>query len=286
MSERIPPEDDPIIRSIRDAGIRPLRPKGHGPNVPRTAIVLIGAALLLLFFVPFAAGRLADWLWYREIGFERVFFTKIVAQWVLGVPTALIAFAVLYTNARVAMRGATPRVRAPISQMRSGADLREVAQALLARGLGWLAVPAVAMLSLFVALGAAGQWRTVLQAANATPFGITDPVFGRDVGYYVFTLPAIELVTGLVFGILMLSLLLVTLPIHLFRGEIERTPRGVVVGAPGADAARCARRAAAAGDGRTDPLRPHSRPAVRRPSAAHRCELRRPAHSPSRAVTC
>src|SRR5678816_2280096 len=107
MPERMPPDDDPIIRSLRDAGIRPLHPAGGGPGtrVPRSVLVLIAGVFVLLLLVPFVAGRLADWLWYREIGFERVFFTKIIAQWSLGIVSAIIAFAFLYANARIAMRG-------------------------------------------------------------------------------------------------------------------------------------------------------------------------------------
>ena len=230
MRERMPPDDDPIIRGLREAGLRPIPTGGtrHGLPVPRSVILLIAIVLVLFAFIPFLAGRLADWLWYREIGFERVFLTKIVAQWVLGVPTAIVAFAMLYGNARVALRGATPPVRTPVSQLRPGSDLREAAQALLARGASWLVLPATVLLSLFFGLGAAGQWRTLLQAAYATPFGVSDPVFGRDVGYYVFTLPAIELLTGLVFWLLLITLVAVALPIHLVRGEIEREPRFTV----------------------------------------------------------
>jgi uncharacterized membrane protein (UPF0182 family) len=46
----------------------------------------------------------------------------------------------------------------------------------------------------------------------------------------VFTLPAIELVTGLFFGLLLLALVAVALPIHVFRREIVGTPRGVSIG--------------------------------------------------------
>ena len=232
MSEHMPPEDDPIIRGLREAGIRPLRPirAGHDSKVPRSAILLIAIVLVLLAFLPFLAGRLADWLWYREIGFERVFLTKVVAQWVLGVPTALLAFAVLYANARVAMSGDPGPARPPVTRMRTGADMREAAQALLARGMEWLALPATAVLSVVFGLAAASQWRTLLQAVYGTPFGVADPVFGRDVGYYVFTLPAIELVTGLLFGLVLLALVAVVLPIHVFRGEIQGSPRGVSIG--------------------------------------------------------
>ena len=231
MPERMPPDDDPIIRSLREAGIRPLRPPGakHGPGVPRSALILVAAVIVLLAFLPFVAGRLADWLWYREIGFERVFFTKIIAQWALGVPTAVVAFAVLYVSARIALRGAPEPVRSPVTQIR-GEEFREAAHALLERGIGWLVLPATALLALFIALGAAGQWRTLLQAMYGTRFGVTEPVFGRDVGYYVFTLPAIELLTGLVFSLLLITLAFVVVPLNVFRGEIGRTPRGISVG--------------------------------------------------------
>ena len=232
MPERIPPDDDPIIRGLREAGIRPLRPPGPMDALPigRRVLVLIGIAVLLLALVPFLAGRLADWLWYRETGFERVFLTKIVAQWALGIPTALVAFAFLYGNARFARRGDPSRVRSPVSQVRPGPDLRELAHALVTRGLGSLVIPACALLAVFIALSAAGQWRTLLQAMYGTPFGVTDAVFGRDVGYYVFTLPAIELFAGLLFGLLVITLIAIVLPIHLTRGEIERSPHGISVG--------------------------------------------------------
>jgi hypothetical protein len=234
MPERMPPDDDPIIRGLREAGIRPLRPPGSRDALPirRPVLIVIGIVLLVLALVPFLAGRLADWLWYREAGFERVFLTKVVAQWTLGVPTALVAFAFLYGNARVALRGDPHRVRSPVSQVRPGADLRAMAHALVTRGLGSLTIPACALLAVFVALSAAGEWRTLLQAMYGTSFGVTDAVFGRDVGYYVFTLPAIEMLAGLLFGLLVITLIAIVLPIHLARGEIERSPHGISVGPP------------------------------------------------------
>ena len=185
MSEHMPPEDDPIIRGLREAGIRPLRPAGtrHGSLVPRWGILLIAVLLVLIAFVPFLTGRLADWLWYREIGFERVFLTKVIAQWVLGVPTVLLAFAVLYVNARVALGGEPRPARPPLTRVRGGLEMREAARALIARGMGWLALPATAVLSVVFGLAAASQWRTLLLAVYGRPFGVSDRVFGRDVGY-------------------------------------------------------------------------------------------------------
>ena len=76
----------------------------------RAAII---AVLAVLFVTPPIATRLADWLWYREVGFERVFLTMIGAQWALGLAAGLVGFVVLYLNARIALRGfyLLPRAR-------------------------------------------------------------------------------------------------------------------------------------------------------------------------------
>jgi hypothetical protein len=68
----IVPEDDPFIRSLRDAGIRPpprLRRSGTGrpPLPPRFAIGAVIVLLLLVIVLPSITARLAYWLWFTEI---------------------------------------------------------------------------------------------------------------------------------------------------------------------------------------------------------------------------
>jgi uncharacterized membrane protein (UPF0182 family) len=224
MPEHMPPDDDPIIRSLRDAGIRPLPPRRARPPAsgPRRAVVLLvfGLAILLLWFVPAIVRRLSDWLWYREIGFERVFFTKIVAQWSLGVMAAVAAFGILYGTARWALRGLDPDNELIFQPLRGGRSLSSAARSMLQRGVGFIALTATAIVSFLFALGVAGQWRTALQFMYRTPFGVRDPVFGRDVGYYVFSLPAIELATGVLVGLLALALFAIALPVHVARGAV------------------------------------------------------------------
>src|SRR5919112_846696 len=48
----------------------------------------------------------------------------------------------------------------------------------------------------------------VLRLFNATPFGINDPIFSRDIGYYVFTLPGLGALLGMLTALAMVSLLL------------------------------------------------------------------------------
>ena len=216
------PEDE-FERSLREAGIRPLHPR-RPPGGLTWQIRAVAAALVIVvvvfMLIPAAASHVTDWLWFREIGFERVFLTKLTAGWVLGLAAGLLAFLVLYGTARFALRGVDPD-RAPLHGQVGGVGaLSARVRAMIEHRTHALALPWTAFLALMLGLSMAPQWSTALQAIHATPFGRTDPVFGRDVGYYIFTLPAIEVAIGYAFALLFVSLLFVALPIHLARGEI------------------------------------------------------------------
>src|SRR5262245_57226845 len=88
-----------------DRGVLEAPPRS-GRWMVRTLIVV---AVLVLLVAPAIATRLADWLWYSDVGFARVFLTKIVAQWVLGLAAGVGGFVILYTNARLALRGIATR---------------------------------------------------------------------------------------------------------------------------------------------------------------------------------
>ena len=222
MSERMPPDDDPIIRSLRAAGIRPLpphsgRPIGMHPRRGRRIVFALLAVFVLLLVVPTIATRLADWLWYREIGFERVFFTKIVAQWALGLPAGLIAFAIIYASARIALGGPTHEaIASRFSGMYARSGITDVARSAIDRMVRVITLGGAAFIALLFGLAAAAQWRTILQFWYRTPFGVADPVFGRDVGYYVFTLPVLELATSAALWLIVLAML-AAVPFHLTR---------------------------------------------------------------------
>src|SRR2546430_13351111 len=82
--------------------------------------------------------------------------------------------------------------------------------------------------SLLFGLGAAGGWLGVLQLLHRTSFGVTDPVFGRDVGYYVFTVPVIAGAIGLVIAVTTLTLL-ATIMLYALRRDIIVFRRQVTV---------------------------------------------------------
>src|SRR5881296_3043574 len=180
-------------------------------------VVLFALLLLLSNLVPLAA----EWLWFQALGYERVFTTRLVAEAVLGVGVGGLVFAFLYVNLRIAQRGLVPNPL--VVQYSSGATAVDVTR-LFRR----LALPTALGVALLFGLGAAGGWLGVLQFLHRTPFGVTDPVFGRDVGYYVFTVPVIAGAIGLVIAVTTLTLL-ATIMLYGVRRDIVVFRRQVTV---------------------------------------------------------
>src|ERR1051325_1522297 len=147
----------------------------------------LGALVVLFVLVlrlPALVQVAAEWPWFSALGYARVFTTRLVAQAVLGLSVGAVAWAFLYCNLWIAQRGLVPNPL--IVQFSAGASTVDVTR-LLRR----LTLPAALGVALLFAGGAAGGWLQVLQFLYRTPFGVMDPVFGRDIGYYVFTVPVV-----------------------------------------------------------------------------------------------
>ena len=94
------------------------------------------------------------------------------------------------------------------------------------------------LIGLFAGLSAAARWQTWLLWRNATPFGVADAQFGRDVGYFAFTYPFQRFVLGFLFAVVVLSILAAALTHYLF-GAIRLQTPGEKVTAPRRRTCRC-----------------------------------------------
>jgi uncharacterized protein len=162
-----------------------MLPKGVSELLRRFRIgfALLGALLLVGGFGAFA-DFYVDWLWFGEVNLRVVFWRSLGAKLLTGVGFGLVFLAVFYGNIAIALRLA-PRYRALeiIGMVEPTKDSVRTLVRRVARVLSLVA-------AVIVALSAANEWLTFLRARHATPFGVEDPVFHRDIGFYVFTLPA------------------------------------------------------------------------------------------------
>ncbi len=154
-------------------------------KIRRALLVLL---ILLLLIFPRFARWYTEWLWFGEVGYRSVFWVPIVSSMIVGVAASLSVFVILFLNVRPLLRLRTvPRM----IELRSGGGrvYRQVVRRLTPARLVALAV---AIVSVLAGWGAAGSWLTFQAFLHRVPFGIREPVFGRDVGFYVFTLPAVQ----------------------------------------------------------------------------------------------
>jgi len=187
----------------------------------RLVLWLVVGLGLLIFFISPLVGLLAEWPWFSALGYQRVFATRLVASFTLGVLAGGVAFVFLYVNLRFAQRGIVPN---PVVLQASAQTPALDVTRLVRR----LALPAALVFALFLALAVSTGWMPVLQFLHQTPFGVTDPVFGRDLAYYVFTLPIVTGVLAILTVLVTVSLLACG-ALYALRGDVVVYRRTVTI---------------------------------------------------------
>ena len=152
-----------------------------------------------MIVVPAAIRFYADWLWFGETGYRDVFITTLVAEGTLGGVAMVLALGVLLVNLRVALR--TLSVRELVLATREGPVAITVDRPRV-QAIGTVLVVVVALL---FGLYASSQWQLWLLFRHAQPFGDVDPVLGKDVSFYIFRFPFLDLIRGYLFALVALS---------------------------------------------------------------------------------
>ena len=153
--------------------------------------------LLVASLVALSAGDdlLARLFWFEALGYDAVFWRILLLKAGLFLTAALLAYAYVFLNLLVLTRQIG---RAPAPHRPAGGPWTPVGPpAPLALRARWLPAAAALAPAAVVGLVAAGSWDTVLRFLWTQPFGRVDPVFGHDLGFYLFSLPILQLVQNL-----------------------------------------------------------------------------------------
>lgn len=164
--------------------------------------VLVTIAALLLFFGSTIIRLYTDSLWFADLGYSVVFSTLLWTKLAMTAIFGVMFFAIIYTNIWIAKRLAPP---ATARYSGIGDELRERFSILARRGLNILIIVGSIVISLIFGLQAAAHAIDWLKFANAVPFGVNDPIFSRDIGFYIFKLPFISYLYGWFFAAVLIS---------------------------------------------------------------------------------
>jgi uncharacterized protein len=130
---------------------------------------------------------IADMLWFQEVGYESVFFTTILTKIITALFFGAGFFVILYANLYLAVRWSSH-----IVVIERDDTIRIPSFDISNKTLQIIALVLSLLLTLFVSLNGASQWESALLFFNAVPFGINDPLFQQDVGFYIFQLPFLQ----------------------------------------------------------------------------------------------
>ncbi len=186
----------------------------------RLYFILFGLIFLFmpLFFT--VLNLYADWLFFTETGFASVFLKTLSAKVGTGIffGTVFLAFALM--NIIIANRINFPR--------REFVTFEGIIHPLRTSGLEKIIKPltifAGIVMAFFAGQWGALRWEDVLLFRNSLDMGMSDPILGKDIGFYLFSLPMIEAIKGFAGFTLILILLLVAVN-YFLRGGISITEK-------------------------------------------------------------
>ncbi len=235
----------PPPRPPRRTATSPGGPRDGGVSI-RSRLTTVVAVLVVVFLIvmfTFGIQLWTDILWYRSVGFDQVFFTRLGAQgglFLLGLVGALvILLGNLWLAGRLAPSGGDPgasggtlrswldrlnEAAANAEQSRSGRSQWGRPGESEPTTVGAMDLPdpvpvgrvVIVVIAVLAAIGVAGSvagsWATILLWQHQVPFSptgtpVVDPVFGRDISFFLFDLPFLRLLQTLVNGLLVAALL-------------------------------------------------------------------------------
>jgi uncharacterized membrane protein (UPF0182 family) len=203
----------------------PIRPMTRS----RRLLIVVGVALfVLLLSLRGIATFWTDYLWFDSVGFGSVWTTLIFSRVVLVIIGTLVAFGLLYLNLVLADRLSPPQ------SLSAGSPDEEIIE----RFQGWVRTRRTrfrlaisGFFGLLIGLGAGAWWQDWLLFQNSESFGVTDPIFSNDLGFYVFTVPFLQDLFGWAFQFFLITFLVVA-ALHYLNGGVQVMPRSQRV-APG-----------------------------------------------------
>lgn len=184
-------------------GISTIRGKGY--------IILAAILVLVIAFFSNIAGYLIDYQWFSELGYREVFFKKLFTQLKFFVPSLIVLFALFYVYLNSINRH---------SVKHSGVILSNSEKKVRNR----IFMFASLLLSFIFSLIFVSEiWYDFLIFINRVSFGLEDPIFGRDIGYYIFTLPFLNKLYSFVL-ILIFVIAAVTFLFNMFNFFTTKVP--------------------------------------------------------------
>jgi uncharacterized protein len=186
---------------------------------PRVRAIIIGIVLVVILTFTLLSRFYTDVLWFREVGLTSVLYKSLGTQFVLAVIGFVFIAALIYVNLLIAGRLAS-EYRLPRLEVIGREDQLQRLRENIQPYIRWIRIAVAVVLGIIAGLSFGSEWRDFLLWSNGEDFGVTDPQFGKDIGFYLFDLPFYQSLLGRLYAALILTLI-VSLIAHYIYGSIR-----------------------------------------------------------------
>ena len=168
-----------------------------GKGQKRLSFIILAIVLVVVLFVSLI-GFIADFLWFKEMGYLSVFFKKLVTQLTVGIPTFIVVTGLVYLYLSKLKKGYFSKIASS-----EETDMKKLRKTTIALS---------AVFGIFAtAMTIMQLWFEILKFANGTSFDISDPLFNMDISFYIFKLDFLtqlnEILIGVIIGFIILTVI-------------------------------------------------------------------------------
>ena len=178
----------------------------------KVIVSVIFAAIATLTLISTIVNLLTEFWWFKAVDFVEVFKTSVAWQVALWLVTLAIFALFLWFNYWLALRLTSDRR----FRFLEGNELEPYTQKISNYGVLVL----IFLFSFGAANATAGAWETVLKFFNYTKLNSSDPIYGKDISFYLFRLPLYDGIQDWSLTLLIAGLVLAIL-VYLFKGIIR-----------------------------------------------------------------
>ncbi len=137
------------------------------------AIIGLVFLVIALFFALITF--ITDFIWFKELGYVSVFFTKLFTQLKIGIPVFLVILMLSVFYLKRLKAGYNKKVASNDHPNKKILNLTEWGYS-------------TAFAAVITGLTVTKLWYRILELTNSTDFGIKDPLFKQDISFYIFKL--------------------------------------------------------------------------------------------------
>ncbi|WP_416387377.1 UPF0182 family protein [Caminicella sporogenes] len=181
--------------------------------------ILLGLVVLVIIMISTSFNTIinfiTDYKWFEEVGFEKVFLTKLITELKIGIPAFILITVFVYLY----LYSVKKEYYKKVSVVYRAVPEKTINQIILL----------VSVFTGFISsISLSGNlWFDILKFINLTDFNISDPIFGKDISFYIFKYPlfhkAYYMIISFIFLLAIITIIFCFIMITLRRPTLVET---------------------------------------------------------------